>query len=148
VVVVEGSTCTLGPPLQILYTYGITLPTRVVINSSLEVLSFLSLQHSVRTFQLIAQEIPLTVKKGINNKVTFLEKFGTGAPNTTGAYELDISLTNDYKKAWREMHVASDVFVSILIESSPVSYIIFLVCRQSYSARPKGPSSLRWRMVI
>jgi hypothetical protein len=119
----------------------------VVINSSLEVLSFLSLQRSVSILQLIAREIPLTVKKGINNKVTFLEKFGTGAPNTTGAYELDPSLTNDYKKAWREMHVASDVFVSTLSEPSLISHII-LVCRQSYSTRPKGPSSLCWRMVI
>lgn len=32
--------------------------------------------------------------------------------NTTGAYELDLSLTNDYTKAWREMHVHSDVFCS------------------------------------
>ena len=54
--------------------------------------------------------IPLIATLGINNKVNFMEKFGTGAPNSTGAYELDYSLANDYKKAWREMHVSSDVF--------------------------------------
>ncbi|KIM22583.1 glyoxal oxidase [Serendipita vermifera MAFF 305830] len=54
--------------------------------------------------------IPLIATLGLNNKVTFLEKGGTGAPNSTGAYELDYTLANDYKKAWREMHVSSDVF--------------------------------------
>ena len=49
---------------------------------------------------------------GINNKVTFLEKFGTGPPNSTGAYELDLSLTENFGLAWREMHVKSDVFCS------------------------------------
>lgn len=49
---------------------------------------------------------------GINNKVSFLEKFGTGAPNSTGAYELDYQLADDFAHAWREMHVSSDVFVS------------------------------------
>jgi hypothetical protein len=44
-------------------------------------------------------------------QVTFLEKSGTSPlPNSTGAYELDLSLINDNKKAWREMHVKSDVF--------------------------------------
>jgi hypothetical protein len=57
--------------------------------------------------------IPLVATVGINNKVTFLEKSGTSAfPNTTGAYELDLSLTGNYTKAWREMHVKSDVFCS------------------------------------
>ncbi|GFZ47912.1 hypothetical protein JCM24511_05659 [Saitozyma sp. JCM 24511] len=56
--------------------------------------------------------IPLISTLGINNKVTFLEKFGTGAPNTTGAYELDPSLASQYQLAWREMHVKSDVFCS------------------------------------
>ncbi|RPD53575.1 galactose oxidase [Lentinus tigrinus ALCF2SS1-7] len=55
--------------------------------------------------------VPLLVTLGINNKVAFLEKFGTSEfPNSTGAYELDLSLTNDFDKAWREMHVKSDVF--------------------------------------
>lgn len=54
--------------------------------------------------------IPLIATLGLNNKVTFLEKYGTGAPNSTGAYELDYSLASDYTKAWRVMHVQSDVF--------------------------------------
>ena len=56
--------------------------------------------------------VPLIATLGINNKVTFLEKFGTGPPNSTGAYELDLSLTNNFNLAWREMHVHSDVFCS------------------------------------
>jgi hypothetical protein len=32
--------------------------------------------------------------------------------NSTGAYELDLSLVHDFDKAWREMHVKSDVFCS------------------------------------
>ena len=36
--------------------------------------------------------IPLITALGVNNKVTFIEKFGTGPPNSTGAYELDLSL--------------------------------------------------------
>ena len=54
--------------------------------------------------------IPLISTLGINDKVTFLEKWGTGPPNSTGAYELDVTLANDYTKAWREMHVKTDVF--------------------------------------
>jgi hypothetical protein len=49
---------------------------------------------------------------GKNNKVSFLEKGGTGFPNSTGAYELDLSLTNDFSLAWRAMHVKTDVFCS------------------------------------
>ncbi|TDL23466.1 copper radical oxidase [Rickenella mellea] len=56
--------------------------------------------------------VPLIATLGVNNKVTFLEKWGTGPPNTTGAYELDLTLTNDFTKAWREMHVKTDVFCS------------------------------------
>jgi len=56
--------------------------------------------------------VPLIATVGINNKVTFLEKGGTGFPNSTGAYELDLSLTNDFSTAWREMHVKTDVFCS------------------------------------
>jgi hypothetical protein len=57
--------------------------------------------------------IPLVATVGINNKVTFLEKSGTSPfANTTGAYELDLSLVNDFDKAYREMHVKSDVFCS------------------------------------
>jgi hypothetical protein len=44
--------------------------------------------------------------------VTFLEKAGTGAPNTTGAYELDLAQINNFTGAWRPMHVLTDVFCS------------------------------------
>ncbi|KAF8882972.1 copper radical oxidase [Infundibulicybe gibba] len=43
---------------------------------------------------------------------TFLEKGGTGVPNATGAYELDLTLTKDFSKTWREMHIKTDVFCS------------------------------------
>ena len=57
--------------------------------------------------------IPLIATVGVNNKVQFLEKFGTSdPPNSTGAYELDLSLTDDFFHAWRELHVQSDVFCS------------------------------------
>ncbi|KAF8577851.1 copper radical oxidase [Ramaria rubella] len=56
--------------------------------------------------------VPLIATLGINNKVTFLEKFGTGPPNSTGAYELDLSLVDDFGLTWREMHVQTDVFCS------------------------------------
>lgn len=56
--------------------------------------------------------VPLLVTLGINNKVTFLEKWGTGFPNTTGAYELDLSLSSNFSAMWREMHVQTDVFCS------------------------------------
>jgi hypothetical protein len=49
----------------------------------------------------------------MKNRATFLEKYGTGAPNSTDTYELDYSLSKDYSKAWREMHINSDVFVCI-----------------------------------
>ncbi|CAG7848507.1 WSC domain-containing protein ARB_07867 {ECO:0000305} Flags: Precursor [Serendipita indica DSM 11827] len=54
--------------------------------------------------------IPLISTLGVNNKITFVEKFGTGVANSTGAYELDYTLANDFEKAWRPMHVKSDVF--------------------------------------
>uniref|UniRef100_A0A8H7XRB3 WSC domain-containing protein n=1 Tax=Psilocybe cubensis TaxID=181762 RepID=A0A8H7XRB3_PSICU len=56
--------------------------------------------------------VPLIATLGINNKVTFLEKGGTGIPNATGAYELDLSLVNNFGKTWREMHIKTDVFCS------------------------------------
>jgi hypothetical protein len=50
---------------------------------------------------------------GKNNKVTFLEKAGTSEfANSTGAYELDLSLVDDFEHAWRTMHVQTDVFCS------------------------------------
>ncbi|KAK7017651.1 galactose oxidase [Favolaschia claudopus] len=57
--------------------------------------------------------VPLITTVGINNKVTFLEKSGTSEfTNTTGAYELDLSLTSNFSATWREMHVKSDIFCS------------------------------------
>ncbi|KAG8215859.1 copper radical oxidase [Butyriboletus roseoflavus] len=57
--------------------------------------------------------VPLIATVGVNNKVTFVEKWGTSEfTNSTGAYELDISLVDNYKLAWREMHVKTDVFCS------------------------------------
>ncbi|KAF9484627.1 copper radical oxidase [Pholiota conissans] len=56
--------------------------------------------------------VPLIATVGINNKVTFLEKGGTGIPNATGAYELDPSLVNNFGQTWREMHIKTDVFCS------------------------------------
>ncbi|KAJ7469596.1 copper radical oxidase, partial [Mycena latifolia] len=53
--------------------------------------------------------VPLIATVGVNNKVTFLEKGGT---SDAGAYELDLSLVDDFDKAWRTMHVKSDVFCS------------------------------------
>ena len=44
---------------------------------------------------------------------SFVEKHGTGAPNSTGAYELDVSLVNNATAAWRTMKgLKTDVFCS------------------------------------
>ena len=57
--------------------------------------------------------IPLVTTQNINGKVTFVEKSGTSQyPNSTGAYELDVSLVNNFPAAWRTMHVKTDVFCS------------------------------------
>ncbi|KLO11660.1 galactose oxidase [Schizopora paradoxa] len=56
--------------------------------------------------------IPLISTLGVNNKIQFVEKFGTGPPNSTGAYELDVTLADDFNLAWRTMHVKTDVFCS------------------------------------
>jgi hypothetical protein len=56
---------------------------------------------------------PLLATVGINGKVSFLEKGGTSEyPNSTGAYELDLSLVPNFDTAWRTMHVKTDVFCS------------------------------------
>ena len=53
------------------------------------------------------------VTLGINNKIAMVEKFGTSEfDNSTGAYELDPSLVDDFSKTWRTMHVKTDVFCS------------------------------------
>jgi len=56
--------------------------------------------------------VPLITQPARNGKITFLEKSGTGAPNTTGAYELDIAQLDNFTAAWRPMHVKSDIFCS------------------------------------
>ncbi|KAF8130538.1 copper radical oxidase [Boletus edulis] len=57
--------------------------------------------------------VPLIATVGINNKVSFLQKFPDNIfKNSTGAYELDISLAGDIFHAWRAMHVKSDIFCS------------------------------------
>lgn len=59
--------------------------------------------------------VPLITHAARNGKVTFLEKAGTGPPNSTGAYELDVAQLNNFGKAWRPMHVKTDVFCSASI---------------------------------
>ena len=55
--------------------------------------------------------IPLIAQPGVNGKVSLLEKHGTGAPNTTGAYELDPSIGNDIFHAFRELRgIKTDIF--------------------------------------
>lgn len=55
--------------------------------------------------------VPLIVSQVVTGKVTFVEKKGTGEPNGTGAYELDLSQINDFSKAWRAMNgLQTDVF--------------------------------------
>lgn len=39
-----------------------------------------------------------------------MEKWGTGPANSTGAYELDLSVIDDFEAAWRTMHVKTDIF--------------------------------------
>lgn len=56
--------------------------------------------------------VPLITQMAINGKVVFLEKFGTGALNSTGAYEFDPALVSDFSQAWRPMHVTTDIFCS------------------------------------
>jgi hypothetical protein len=59
---------------------------------------------------------PLLATVGINGKVSFLEKYTTSEfKNSTGAYELDLSLVDDFDHAWREMHVKTDVWCSAAI---------------------------------
>ena len=56
--------------------------------------------------------VPLITAAAINGKVTFVEKWGTGPPNSTGTYELDLSEINNFTAAWRPLHVKTDVFCS------------------------------------
>jgi hypothetical protein len=58
--------------------------------------------------------VPLMTAQNINGKVSFVEKSGgTGEPNGTGAYELDLSEINNFDAAWRTMiGLQTDVFCS------------------------------------
>ena len=56
--------------------------------------------------------VPLMTMQGLTGKVTFLEKWGTGAPNTTGTYELDLTQINNFTMAWRPLHLQTDIFCS------------------------------------
>lgn len=56
--------------------------------------------------------IPLLTTPSVNGKYSFVEKYGTGEANSTGAYELDLSLISNPAAAWRPMHVKTDVFCS------------------------------------
>ncbi|KAJ9138967.1 Copper radical oxidase [Coniochaeta hoffmannii] len=54
--------------------------------------------------------IPLMTMETITGKVSFLSKWGTGKANETGAYELDLSQIDNFQKAWRPLHLKTDVF--------------------------------------
>ncbi|KAG0645262.1 WSC domain-containing [Hyphodiscus hymeniophilus] len=57
--------------------------------------------------------VPLITAQMITGKVTFVEKAGTGNPNGTGAYELDLSQISNFGNAWRQMTpMKTDVFCS------------------------------------
>ncbi|CAG8958428.1 hypothetical protein HYFRA_00011105 [Hymenoscyphus fraxineus] len=57
--------------------------------------------------------VPLITSQTILGKVTFLEKSGTGAPNGTGAYELDLTQIDNFDAAWRTMtKPPTDIFCS------------------------------------
>ena len=62
------------------------------------------------TFLIGGVIVPLITTVGINNKIVFMEKGGTGVPNATGTYELDLAFINDFSKAWRPLHVKTDIF--------------------------------------
>ncbi len=57
--------------------------------------------------------VPLMTSQVVTGKVTFTEKYGSGEPNGTGAYELDLSEINNFSAAWRTMTgLETDVFCS------------------------------------
>jgi hypothetical protein len=57
--------------------------------------------------------VPLITTQGVNGKAQFIEKYGSGEPNGTGAYELDLSEINNWSLAWRTMTgLDTDVFCS------------------------------------
>ncbi|KAK0618381.1 glyoxal oxidase N-terminus-domain-containing protein [Bombardia bombarda] len=54
--------------------------------------------------------IPLMTMESITGKISFLSKWGTGPGNETGAYELDLTLLDNFAQAWRPLHLRTDVF--------------------------------------
>lgn len=57
--------------------------------------------------------VPLITTLGVNGKITFTEKHGTGAANSTGAYELDPTKVDSFTDAWRTLKgLKTDVFCS------------------------------------
>jgi hypothetical protein len=55
--------------------------------------------------------VPLITSQVVTGKVTFVEKYGTGEPNGTGVYELDLTEINNFTAAWRTMDgLQTDVF--------------------------------------
>ncbi|KAK3940061.1 glyoxal oxidase-like protein [Diplogelasinospora grovesii] len=54
--------------------------------------------------------VPLMTMQSVTGKVSFLSKWGTGPGNETGAYELDLSVLNNFTAAWRPLHLKTDVF--------------------------------------
>ncbi|KAH8892639.1 galactose oxidase [Thozetella sp. PMI_491] len=56
--------------------------------------------------------VPLMTIQSVTGKVSFLSKWGTGPANETGAYELDLSVLDNFAEAWRPLHVKTDVFCS------------------------------------
>ena len=57
--------------------------------------------------------VPLITTLNVNGKVTFVEKAGTGAKNSTGSFELDPSKADTFSQAWRTMTgLKTDVFCS------------------------------------
>ncbi|KAK8094955.1 fungistatic metabolite [Apiospora hydei] len=63
-------------------------------------------------FIMSAPLIPLISTVGINDKVVFVEKHGTGEGNHTGSFEFDPSLAPQYGTAFRELQLKTDVFCS------------------------------------
>ncbi|KUJ06679.1 uncharacterized protein LY89DRAFT_403153 [Mollisia scopiformis] len=65
------------------------------------------------TFLIGGVVVPLMVSQVVTGKVTFTEKYGSGEPNGTGAYELDLTEIDDFAAAWRTMTgLQTDVFCS------------------------------------
>jgi hypothetical protein len=55
--------------------------------------------------------VPLITSQVVTGKVTFVEKYGTGEPNGTGVYELDLTEIDNFDAAWRTMNgLQTDVF--------------------------------------